>query len=241
MLRLSAGAGRWQRRQWSGIRAGGTMLVMAAAMLLQACDEDQGPDAIVHVVEVTPAQATVLVGDTVELTARAKAPDGTIRSGVTLAWSTPHPELVAVTGAGGTGRVVALKAGMAEISAGAYGKIGVAALEVRNRAPAVTALQPAVALAGGQAFALVVTGTGFAADAQVTWNGQARTTQYVSAQELRAEIQATDIALPGAVQVGVQNPQPGGGVATLEFPWRPRAPSWSRCSLARRPSRPVTA
>jgi uncharacterized protein YjdB len=222
MMGHSAESGRRQRRQRQqgqrlSMRVVGTVLVTVAAMLLQACDEDQGPDAIVHVVEVTPQQATVLVGDTIELSARAKAADGTVRSGVSLAWSTSHPELVAVTGAGGTGRVVALKAGMAEVSAGAHGKIGLAAVEVHNRVPAVTTLQPAAALAGGQAFTLVVTGTGFAANAQVSWNGQVRPTQHVSAQELRAEIQSTDIALPGAVQVGVENPLPGGGVATREF------------------------
>jgi uncharacterized protein YjdB len=193
----------------------GMKLVLALAVLLQACTDDQGPDAVVHVVEVTPSQAAVLVGDTVELTAIPKAPDGSVREGLPLEWSTRHEQVVAVTGSGRTAKVVALKAGLAEVSAGTHGKIGVATLAVSNRAPLPETLVPVTAVAGGPAFTLVVTGSGFAADAQVLWEGQPRPTQYVSARELRATIGAADILIPRVVQVGVTNPLPGGGSATI--------------------------
>jgi Tol biopolymer transport system component/uncharacterized protein YjdB len=205
-------------RRGSDRRTGASaVLLLMAALAMQACSDDQSPDAVVHVVEVTPLQSTMQVGDTIELTASPKGPDGSLRQGVPVEWSTRHPALVAVTGAGRTGRVVALKAGLAEVSAGSHGKSGLAIIQVRNVAPGVTALEPSMAPAGGPGFVLVVHGTGFATDAQVTWNGQPRATQRVSAQELRATIPAADIDVAGTVQVGVRNPQPGGGVASLPF------------------------
>jgi uncharacterized protein YjdB len=218
MMSLTVYDRRMMLRRWSDVRISiSAVLLMAATMGMQACADDQSPDAVVHVVEVTPPQATVLVGDTIELTASPRGPDGSVRQGVAVEWSTRHPALVTVTGAGRTGRVVALKAGMAEVSAGSHGRSGLATIHVHNRAPVATALQPSMALAGGPGFVLVVHGTGFASDAQVTWNGQPRATQYVNAQELRATIPATDIAAAGPVQVGVRNPQPGGGAVTLPF------------------------
>jgi hypothetical protein len=164
--------GRMRRpRRWSEIWVGAALMLILT-MMLQACADGQGPDAVVHVVELTPAQSVVFVGDTVTLTASPKGPDGTVRQGLQVAWSTRHPEIVSVPGSGTTVRAVALKAGLAEISAGTHGKVGLATLEVRNRAPVMSALQPAVITAGGPAFVLAVTGSGFAADAQVVWNGQ---------------------------------------------------------------------
>jgi uncharacterized protein YjdB len=206
------------RRRGSEVRIGiSKVLLLTATLALQACSDDQSPDAMVHVVEVTPLQSTMQVGDTIELTASPKSPDGSVRQGVQVEWSTRHPALVSVSGAGRTGRVVALKAGLAEVSAGSHGKTGLATIEVRNPAPVAAALHPSLALAGGPGFVLVVHGTGFATDAQITWNGQPRATQRVSAEELRATIPATDISVAGTMQVGVQNPQPGGGLAALPF------------------------
>jgi hypothetical protein len=208
---------RWRQRLEQRIRRAGTAVALAAVIPLQGCDDGQGPDDVVHVVEVTPAQAVLLTGDTAELTGRAKGPDGTVRQGLALDWSTPNPDLVTVAGSGATVKIVALRAGLAEVSAGARGKVGLATVEVRNRAPVLAALEPAAAIAGGEGFTLVVTGVGFAADAAILWNGQARTTQHVSGQELRATITAADIAQPGAVEVAVLNPEPGGGTAALGF------------------------
>jgi hypothetical protein len=80
--------------------------LLGAALMLQACASDEGPDAVVHVVEVSPGQAHVLVGDTVVLNGVAKAPDGTDRPAVALTWTTRHPDLVRLE-AGATASVAA--------------------------------------------------------------------------------------------------------------------------------------
>src|SRR5205085_11259378 len=72
-------------------------------------------------------------------------------------------------------------------------------------APTLTALSKISAQAGGAAFTLTVSGTNFAADAVVQWNGVARTTHFVSATQLTVDIPATDIAVAGAASVSVLN------------------------------------
>jgi hypothetical protein len=72
-------------------------------------------------------------------------------------------------------------------------------------APTLTALSKTSALAGRAAFTLIVTGTNFAADAVVQWNGAARTTHFVSATQLTVDIPAADIAVAGAASISVLN------------------------------------
>jgi len=72
--------------------------------------------------------------------------------------------------------------------------------------PWVTNLSPATANAGAPAFALTVTGTGFASGATVRWNGGVRPTTFISSTVLRAQISAADIALAGLRPVTVVNP-----------------------------------
>jgi len=80
--------------------------------------------------------------------------------------------------------------------------------------PTVTSLSPASVVAGGAAFTLTVNGTGFAAGAVVRWNGSDRTTTFVGATQLRANITAADIASAGTAQVTVFLPPPGGGTSS---------------------------
>lgn len=82
-----------------------------------------------------------------------------------------------------------------------------------NPVPVLTAIAPNQATAGGPAFTLVVTGSGFATDAVVRWNGASRPTTFVSPTELRAQIASADIATAGTYQVSVFNPAPGGGLS----------------------------
>lgn len=70
-------------------------------------------------------------------------------------------------------------------------------------APAITTLAPSAATAGGSAFTLTVTGTGFTANSTVRWNGTNRATTFISATELRANILAADISAPGSANVSV--------------------------------------
>jgi trimeric autotransporter adhesin len=81
-----------------------------------------------------------------------------------------------------------------------------------NPAPTITALSPTSASAGGAAFTLTVTGTGFASGVStVNWDGQARATTYVSSTQLTASVTASDIATSGTDSVSVSNSAPGGG------------------------------
>jgi len=84
---------------------------------------------------------------------------------------------------------------------------------VENPAPALSLVSPISAEAGGAGFTLTVQGTNFAADAVVQVNGSDRTTTFVSATELTAQILAGDLAAGGTREVSVLNPVPGGGVS----------------------------
>lgn len=80
-----------------------------------------------------------------------------------------------------------------------------------NPVPVLSSLSPNSALAGGQGFTLTVSGANFVPGSAVRWNGNSRTTTFVSATQLMAQIPASDIAVAGTPQVTVFNPTPGGG------------------------------
>jgi len=73
----------------------------------------------------------------------------------------------------------------------------------------LTALSPSSAVATGAAFTLTATGSNFTAQSVVQWNGSARSTTYVSATQLTAQIMAADIAAPGTASVNVLDPVNG--------------------------------
>src|SRR5438105_2101044 len=62
-------------------------------------------------------------------------------------------------------------------NAAAYGQI-----------PSITAINPSSATAGGPSFTLTVTGTGFAMDSTVLWNGSPLTTTFVTSTQVTASI-----------------------------------------------------
>jgi hypothetical protein len=68
-------------------------------------------------------------------------------------------------------------------------------------------------MAGEPAFALTVTGTDFVNGSVVRWNGADRSTTFISPTQLRATINAADIAAVGTAQVTVFSPAPGGGTS----------------------------
>ena len=87
-----------------------------------------------------------------------------------------------------------------------------------NPVPTATSLSPSQTLAGGAAFVLTVSGSGFTSSSVVRWNGANRPTTFVSATQLQGSIGAGDIAAPGSAQVTVVTPSPGGGTsAPLTF------------------------
>src|ERR1051326_8486149 len=66
-----------------------------------------------------------------------------------------------------------------------------------NAVPAVTTLSPASATLGGSVTTLTVNGSGFISSSTVMWNGSARPTTFISATQLQATLQASDIAGAG--------------------------------------------
>jgi outer membrane protein assembly factor BamB len=73
----------------------------------------------------------------------------------------------------------------------------------------LTSITPATAFAFGNAFTLTVNGSNFTPQSQVMWNGSSRTTSYVGATQLTAQITAADIAVVGNVSVSVLDPANG--------------------------------
>ena len=97
--------------------------------------------------------------------------------------------------------------------------------------PTITGLIPDHETVGHPGFPLTVNGTGFIISSVVRWNGEDRTTTYVSATQLTATISAADIASVGTASVTVFNPGPGGGesnalpfTVTLEAAPEPQPP-----------------
>src|SRR5215510_4784992 len=79
--------------------------------------------------------------------------------------------------------------------------------------PTLTALAPSSAFQSGPAFTLTVTGTNFIAASVVQWNGNPRTTTFVSTTQLTASIPASDLTTAGSASVTVVSPAPGGGAS----------------------------
>jgi hypothetical protein len=72
---------------------------------------------------------------------------------------------------------------------------------------------PAAAVPGGAGFTLTVNGAGFISGSVVNWNGSPRTTTFVSAGQVTAEILVSDIATASTASITVTNPVPGGGIS----------------------------
>jgi hypothetical protein len=87
-----------------------------------------------------------------------------------------------------------------------------------NPLPFASSIMPPSGIVGGSAFSMTVMGGGFIPSSVVRWNGQDRTTTYISSGQLTAKILASDLAATGPVPVTVFNPTPGGGTSqTLNF------------------------
>jgi len=84
-----------------------------------------------------------------------------------------------------------------------------------NPVPTITSILPQHKMAGDPTFTLTVNGTNFVSGgvSVVNWNGSARSTTYVSATQLTAQIPNTDIGNSGTFNVTVVNSAPGGGTS----------------------------
>jgi hypothetical protein len=109
-------------------------------------------------------------------------------------------------------------AGTAQVTvfnpAPAGGTSSSATFTVNNPAPTLTALNPSSKGAGESAFTLAVTGTNFVDGSVVRWNGNDRSTTFISGTSLEAAIAAGDIAAAGTAVATVFNPAPGGGLSS---------------------------
>ncbi|HEV3199464.1 MAG TPA: IPT/TIG domain-containing protein, partial [Bryobacteraceae bacterium] len=79
--------------------------------------------------------------------------------------------------------------------------------------PAIGSIAPTSATAGGAAFTLAVTGSGFGGRTVVRWNGQERPTTFIDSGHLTAKIPAGDIAVVGRASVAAFTPSSGGGAS----------------------------
>lgn len=80
----------------------------------------------------------------------------------------------------------------------------------------VTSVSPPSVGAAGPAFNLTVLGSGFTQQSTVQWNGAGRSTTYVSATELLAQINSADIATAGSASITVTNPGATSGTSSTQ-------------------------
>jgi VCBS repeat protein len=96
--------------------------------------------------------------------------------------------------------------------------LSVAAAFAGNPIPQVVGPpKPQAVVPGSGAFTLTVYGANFVSGAVVNWNRQARSTTFISARELQAQILAADVAAATAGYITVTNPPPGGGVSSSSY------------------------
>ena len=85
-----------------------------------------------------------------------------------------------------------------------------------NPLPVATSFSPASVTSKGPNFLLTVNGSHFVRGAVVLWNGATRTTKWINASKLIADIPAADIKAKGTAQITVSNPAPGGGASSAQ-------------------------
>ncbi|HEV2426068.1 MAG TPA: choice-of-anchor D domain-containing protein [Terriglobia bacterium] len=78
-------------------------------------------------------------------------------------------------------------------------------------------LVPASIRPGSAAFTLTINGAGFVSGSTAYWNGSARATTFVNGTQVKATINASDIASAQTASVTVLNPSPGGGYSNTAF------------------------
>ncbi|MDP2363976.1 MAG: IPT/TIG domain-containing protein, partial [Ignavibacteria bacterium] len=94
--------------------------------------------------------------------------------------------------------------------------------------PKITAITPNTADQGDKGFTMTVTGVNFVYGSVIKFNGTTKSTTYVSATEIKAEIPASDVFKTGEYDISVYSPIMGGKTSNSEkfivqtssgFPW----------------------
>ena len=90
------------------------------------------------------------------------------------------------------------------------GQSATAAFSVLSPVPTLISILPGIVRVN-QPAAITLSGSGFAADSVVLWNGSPRPTTLVTATTLSVALTAADLSAVGTGQLTVANPSPGGG------------------------------
>lgn len=98
------------------------------------------------------------------------------------------------------------------------GNSGTAVFTVSPIAMTLTSLSPASAVAGGSAFVLALTGSGFDTSSQVQWNGSGLTTFFVSPTQLVAQVNSNDTATAGSATITVASGSFGNSSNAIALP-----------------------
>jgi hypothetical protein len=89
-----------------------------------------------------------------------------------------------------------------------------ATFTVNNPVPTITSISPASVTEGSGALTLTVNGTGFlSGESTVHWNGNSRSTTFVSGTQLTASIPASDVTSAGSASITVVTTGAGGGTS----------------------------
>jgi WD40 repeat protein len=89
--------------------------------------------------------------------------------------------------------------------------------------PVICSISPASVVAGASAFTLSVVGAGYSSGSTVDWNGSSRTTTFINANSLQAQITSTDVAKAGTATITVTGG--GGKSAPVNFVISPTPPA----------------
>ncbi len=81
----------------------------------------------------------------------------------------------------------------------------------------LTSISPTSAAAGSTALTISATGSGFTSNSLLEWNGMALATNYLSSEQLTAQVPASDLRMSGSAQVTVVNATPSGQSRNLLF------------------------
>ena len=92
-----------------------------------------------------------------------------------------------------------------------------------TKVPAICSLSPSSVVAGASDFTVTVSGASFATNSTVKWNSSARTTTFVNANTVQAQIKAADVAKAGVEPITVVN-SGGGTTPPLNFSILPTPP-----------------
>ncbi len=103
-------------------------------------------------------------------------------------------------------------ASVATVESGCGGGSGSSSPQL-NPVPAIATIDPTTAMRGGPSFTLTVNGSNLISTSTVQWNGQSRSTTFLSNTKLQAQIPLDDITVAGTDAVTVFNPAPGGGTS----------------------------